>query len=137
MDGRTLSIERFVAKTPWRPSERARERMRRVESPRGGTISARARSTSSRAAAAIRIKADKAALTQLPTRFLAVSGEATLEADDSGLVAGAPQGRRGWVGALAERAAHGLRGRGRGARLAAAAGRRAAKEPMRSTCSSR
>lgn len=104
MDGRSLAVERFVAKTPWHPNDRARERMRRVEIPaESGTISAEGAIDLVARKGSLRFKADKAALTQLPSRFLAVSGEARLETDARGLVAVASlKADAGWVGALAE-----------------------------------
>jgi translocation and assembly module TamB len=103
MDGRTLRVERFVAKTPWRPSEGARERMRRIEvTPEtAGTISAEGVVDVVAHTGNVRFRADKAALTQLPKRFLAVSGEATLRTDPHGLsVVASLKADAGWVGAL-------------------------------------
>ena len=104
MDGRTLAVERLAARTPWRPSDRARQRMRGIEVPaEGGTISAEGAIDVVARKGSLRFKADKAALTQLPTRFLAVSGDARLETDARGLVAVASfKADAGWVGALAE-----------------------------------
>jgi translocation and assembly module TamB len=102
MDGRSLVVERFVAKTPWHPSDAARERMRRVQSPpESGTISAEGSVDLVARRGTIRLRADKAVLTQLPRRFLAASGEVTLQATDKGvLVAGTLKADGGWVGAL-------------------------------------
>jgi translocation and assembly module TamB len=102
MDGRSLVVDRFVAKTPWHPSDAARERMRRVQAPAdSGTISADGSVDLVARRGTIRFKADKAALTQLPNRFLAASGEVTVQATDKGiLVAGALKADGGWVGAL-------------------------------------
>jgi translocation and assembly module TamB len=103
MDGRTLRVERFFAKTPWRPSEGARERMRRVEltAQTAGTITAEGVIDVVAHTGNLRFKADKAALTQLPKRFLAVSGEATLQTDQHGpAVVASLKADAGWVGAL-------------------------------------
>ncbi len=104
VDGRTLAIERFVAKTPWRPSEGALERMGRVDiPPAGGTITAEGSIDWAARRGAIRVKADKAVVTQLPKRFVAMSGEAELQAGAAGLnVTGAFKADAGWIGALAE-----------------------------------
>jgi translocation and assembly module TamB len=104
MDGRSLSVERLVARTPWHPADRARERMRGVAiPPDGGTISAEGTLDLFARKGSLRFKADKAALTQLPSRFLAVTGEARLESDGRGLVAvGSLKADAGWVGALAQ-----------------------------------
>jgi translocation and assembly module TamB len=103
MDGRTLRVERFFAKTPWRPSDAARERMRRVEvtAETAGTISAEGVVDVVAHTGNLRFKADKAVLTQLPKRFLAVSGEATLQTDQHGpAVVASLKADAGWVGAL-------------------------------------
>jgi translocation and assembly module TamB len=104
MTGHSIAIEQFVAKTPWRPTERARERMHGVEvPPDGGTITAEGSIDMAARQGAIRIKADKVPVTQLPTRFVALSGEAQLEAGASGLTAkGSFKADGGWIGALAE-----------------------------------
>jgi translocation and assembly module TamB len=102
MDGRAVVIEQFVAKTPWRPSEAAREHMSGVKPPaEGGTISAEGSIDLAGRGGTIVVKANKAAVTQLPTRFLAMSGEARLAAGADGLlVTGAFKADAGWVGAL-------------------------------------
>ena len=104
LDGRTLAIERFVAKTPWRPSPAALERLRRIEvAPAGGTITAEGSIDLAARKGAIRVTADKVPVTQLPKRFVAVSGEAKLETGATGLlITGAFKADAGWIGALAE-----------------------------------
>jgi translocation and assembly module TamB len=104
MDGRVLRIERLTASTPWRPSQGARDRMRRVEisADAPGTIGAEGEIDLVAHTGSLRFKADRAALTQLPSRFLAVSGEATLKADPHGTsVTASLKADAGWVGALA------------------------------------
>jgi translocation and assembly module TamB len=104
MDGRALRIERLTASTPWRPSQGARDRMRRVEisADAPGTIGAEGEIDLVAHTGSLRFKADRAALTQLPSRFLAVSGEATLKADRHGTsVTASLKADAGWVGALA------------------------------------
>jgi translocation and assembly module TamB len=103
MSGRSIVIEQFVARTPWRPSEAARERMRRVDLPaEGGTIRAEGSIDLAGRTGAIVVKADKAVVTSLPTRFLAMTGEARLAAGKDGmLVTGAFKADAGWIGALA------------------------------------
>ncbi len=104
LDGRKLAIERFVAKTPWRPSPDALARLRRVEiPPAGGLITAEGSIDLGARNGAIVVKADKVPVTQLPRRFVAVSGEAKLEAGATGLnISGAFKADAGWIGALAE-----------------------------------
>ncbi len=103
-DGRTLTIDRFFAKTPWHPSEGALAHIRRGEIPAGGgTLSAEGSIDLVARTGAIRVKADKAVVTQLPKRFVAVSGEAHLVAAHPGITAtGEFKADAGWIGALAE-----------------------------------
>ena len=104
LDGRSLAIERFVARTPWHPSEAALERIRRIATPvESGTITAEGSIDLAARQGAITVKADKVPVTQLAKRFVAVSGEARLEAGKTGLLAtGAFKADAGWIGALAE-----------------------------------
>lgn len=103
VDGRSLTIEQFTATAPWRPSEAARARIRNLQIPEGGgTITAEGSVDLGERKGTIRVLADKVPVTQLPTRFLAMSGEARLEASAAGmLVEGAFKADAGWVGALA------------------------------------
>jgi len=104
VDGRKLSIERLVAKTPWHPSPGALAHMRRDEIPaEGGTITAEGSIDLAARQGSIRVTAEKVPVTQLPKRFVAMSGEARLEAGAAGLLAtGAFKADAGWIGALAE-----------------------------------
>jgi translocation and assembly module TamB len=104
MSGHSIAIEQFVAKTPWRPADRARERMGLEEIPAGGgTITAEGSIDLAARQGTIRVKADQVPVTQLPARFVALSGEARLEAGASGMrVNGAFKADAGWLGALAE-----------------------------------
>jgi translocation and assembly module TamB len=104
LTGHSLAIERLVAKTPWRPTQRALARMGAIDIPAdGGSITAEGSIDLAARQGAIRIKADKVPVTQLPTRFAALSGEARLEAGASGLTAkGAFKADAGWISALAE-----------------------------------
>ena len=103
MAGKTLAIEQFAATTPWRPSEAARARMGTVTAPpEGGKLTAEGTIDLATRRGAIRIKADKVPVTQLPARFLALSGEARLDAGAEGLLAaGRFTADAGWIGALA------------------------------------
>jgi len=104
MSGRSVTIEKLVARTPWHASKAALERMRRVDVPAdGGTLSAQGSIDLQAQRGTITVKAEKVPVTQVPTRFVAVSGEARLEAAEGGVLA---SGRfmvdGGWIGALAE-----------------------------------
>jgi len=104
MTEQSVVIERFVARTPWHAPKAALERMRRVEAPAdGGSISAEGSLDLGSHQGTIRVKADKVPVTQLPTRFVAVSGDATLEATKEGVsVVGKFGADGGWIGALTE-----------------------------------
>ena len=102
LTGRSAVIERFEAVTPWRPSEGALARMRRVEvPPQGGRITASGSLDLAGRTGAITVKLDKVPATQLASRFLALSGDVKLEAGAKELlVTGALKADAGWVGAL-------------------------------------
>ncbi|HEX4782216.1 MAG TPA: translocation/assembly module TamB domain-containing protein, partial [Usitatibacter sp.] len=102
--GQTVTIERLVARTPWRAPKPALDHMRRVDVPEGGgTLSAEGSLDFESHRGTIRLKADKVPVTQLATRFVAVSGDAQLDADAKGILAVGHFGvDGGWVGALAE-----------------------------------
>ena len=103
MTGKSLVIEQFAATTPWRPPDAARARMENgVAPPAGGKVSAEGTIDLGSRRGAILIKADKVPVTQQPTRFLALSGEARLDAGAEGfLAAGKFTADAGWIGALA------------------------------------
>ncbi len=103
MTGKSVVIEQFDATTPWRPSDAARRRMGTVAVPsEGGKLGAEGTIDLAARKGAIRIRFDKVPVTQLPTRFLALSGEARMEAGAEGLqVAGKLTADAGWIGALA------------------------------------
>ena len=102
LTGRSAVIEQFEAVTPWRPSEGASGRMRRVEvPPQGGRITASGSLDLAGRKGAITVNLDKVPATQLPTRFLALSGDVKLEAGARELlVTGALKADAGWIGAL-------------------------------------
>jgi hypothetical protein len=109
MNGRSVVIERLVARTPWRPSEGALERMRRVETPpEGGTITRRI-DRPRRAHRRDRRQGGQGRGDAIARRFLALSGDARLAAGPDGLqITGAFKADAGWVGALTTRAADAL-----------------------------
>ena len=100
--GKSLAIERFSAVAPWHPSEGARARIRRLEiPPEGGKFAAEGSIDLAGRRGAIRITLDKVPVTQLNTRFIALSGETRLEAGEKELlVSGALKADAGWIGAL-------------------------------------
>ena len=101
LDGTKIAIEEFTATTPWRPTKAALERMRRVEvPPGGGRISGEGTIDLGARTGALRIRADQVPMTQIGTRFVAMSGEVKLEAGAKGLLAaGGMKVDAGWIGA--------------------------------------
>ncbi|HET7729617.1 MAG TPA: translocation/assembly module TamB domain-containing protein [Usitatibacter sp.] len=101
MSGKSVTVERFEAVTPWRPSRLAREQFEGMTLPERGTVTAQGSIDLGARTGTMRFKADHAVITQLPSRFLAISGEAQLQAGADGLLAtGAFKADAGWVGAL-------------------------------------
>ncbi len=105
VDGNRLVIDELSARTPWHVPDRARPYVT-VQSPQdGGTLSASGSVDFSAHTGSIRLKVEKVPVTQLATRFVAVSGEASLESDAKGsTVTGNFKADAGWVGALAQAA---------------------------------
>jgi translocation and assembly module TamB len=103
LSGRSVAIEALSATAPWKPSSGARERIRNLKIPaQGGKLSADGAIDLGAHTGAIRIRLEQVPVTQLETRFLALSGEARLEARPDGLLAtGALKADAGWIGALA------------------------------------
>lgn len=101
LEGRSLAIERLTVSTPWRPARSAREHLEGVSIPEAGTLTGEGTIDLAARTGAIRIKASQAVLTQTTSRFLAVTGEARLEAGAKALVAaGSFKADAGWIGAL-------------------------------------
>lgn len=101
LTGKSVVIEQFTASAPWHPSDAARAKLAGMSLPRAGALSAEGTIDLGANTGAIRIKASQVPVTQLPSRFLALSGEARLEAGTAGLVAsGDFKADAGWIGAL-------------------------------------
>lgn len=99
--GRRVTLERFRAVTPWRPVAAAREAFASFEIPASGTVTAEGTIDLGKREGLMRLKAERAVVTQHTTRFVAVSGEATLKAGADGMLAsGKFVGDAAWVGAL-------------------------------------
>lgn len=101
VSGKTIAIERLTASTPWHPSDPARAKLQGMALPAAGTITADGSIELGGNTGEIRIKASQVPVTQLQTRFLALSGEAQLRATGEGVVAtGNFEADAGWIGAL-------------------------------------
>lgn len=99
-----VTIEQFVATTPWNPSEGALAKIGSAPRPPSGAgrITAEGGVDLKARTGAIRIRAESVPVTQLATRFVAISGDANLEAKPEGmLVTGNLRADAAWVGALA------------------------------------
>ena len=102
LDGKSIAIEQLAAVTPWHMPDGAKEKVTMQAPAGGGRIGAEGSIDLGARRGAIRLKLDHAVVTQLPSRFLALSGEARLEAGSDGLLAaGTLKADAGWVGALA------------------------------------
>ena len=102
MDGHTIALERLTASTPWRVPKGAHERLGAAADGDAGSLEAEGSIDLSARSGAIRIRATRVPVMQLPTRFVALSGEARLEAGEKGMVAtGSLAADAGWIGALA------------------------------------
>ena len=101
MTGKSIVVEQFSAVTPWHPAAPAREKFRGMTLPASGRITADGSIDLGARTGTLRLKAENAVVTQLNSRFLALSGEARLQSTANGLVAsGAFKADAGWVGAL-------------------------------------
>jgi translocation and assembly module TamB len=101
MSGKSIVIERFSAITPWRPVAAARENFKAMTLPTQGTLSAEGSVDLGARTGSLRVKAQNAVVTQLNSRFLALSGEARLQSGADGMrVVGAFKADAGWIGAL-------------------------------------
>ena len=101
LTGKSVVIEQFTASAPWHPSEGARAKLSGMILPRAGSLKASGSIDLGANMGSIRIQASQVPVTQLASRFLALSGEARLEASTSGLLAtGDFKADAGWIGAL-------------------------------------
>jgi len=100
--GHSLTIERFDARTPWTVPTPARERFRNVKEPAGGGhLTAQGSIDLAARTGNLVLHAENAVVSQLATRFVAVSGDARIAATAEGLaVTGTLTADPVWVGAL-------------------------------------
>jgi len=102
MAGRSVVIEELRANAPWHVPARARARIEGFSFPARGRLSAEGAIDLTTRAGAVSVKLEQVPVTQIETRFLALSGTARLEATPKGLLAsGTLKADAGWVGALA------------------------------------
>ena len=101
LEGRSLAIQQLSLTTPWKPAASAREHLKEVSIPASGTLTGEGSIDLQARKGAITFRAHNAVLTQTSSRFLAISGEARLQAGEKGLaVTGSLKADAGWVGAL-------------------------------------
>jgi translocation and assembly module TamB len=101
LDGHSVAIERLAAQTPWHPSEGAVRKIPGASGHAPGTIEASGSMDLSSGVGSIRVRLAGVPATQLPSRFVALSGEARLESTKQGVVAaGDLAADAGWIGAL-------------------------------------
>ncbi len=101
LDGRALTIDRLTAQTPWRPPEGATRKLPGAAGHAPGTIEAQGSLDLAARQGEIRIRLAQVPVTQLPKRFVALSGDARLEATKQGVLASATlKADAGWIGAL-------------------------------------
>jgi len=101
LDGKAITIEQLAAVTPWHMPDGARDKISMEPPAGGGRIGAEGGIDLAARRGTIRVKLDHVVVTQLPKRFLALTGEAKLEAGSDGLLAsGNLRADAGWVGAL-------------------------------------
>ncbi|HET9580830.1 MAG TPA: translocation/assembly module TamB domain-containing protein [Usitatibacter sp.] len=101
LDGRSVVVDRLEAATPWHPSPGAVRKLAGVARPQAGRITAEGAIDLEAHTGALRVHATQVPVTQISTRFLAVTGEGRLAATADGLLAtGAFKADAGWIGAL-------------------------------------
>ena len=101
LDGRSLAIERLTAQAPWHPSPAALEKLPAAKDHAPGTLEAQGSIDMSARTGTIRVKLAAFPVTQLASRFVALSGDAHIDATSDGvLAAGTLKADAGWIGAL-------------------------------------
>ena len=100
--GHSLAIERFDARTPWTVPAAARERFRNVKDPPdGGHLTAQGSIDLAARTGNLVLHAQNAVVSQLTSRFVAVSGDARIATTGEGLaITGNLTADPVWVGAL-------------------------------------
>ena len=100
--GHSLAIERFDARTPWTVPAAARERFRNVKEPAdGGHLTAQGSIDLAARTGNLVLHAENAVVSQLASRFVAVSGDARIATTREGLaITGDLTADPVWVGAL-------------------------------------
>lgn len=94
-----LRLEKFVFDSPWRPNPEATRVLAAVKRPERGTIAAEGAVNFDTRKGEVRVKSAAYPVTQLASRFLAVSGEAKVELDGATIrVTGDLRSDAGWFG---------------------------------------
>ena len=100
-----LRLEKFAFDAPWRPTAEAARAIGNVKRPERGTLSAEGGFNASTRKGEFRVKSAGYPVTQLATRFLAVTGEAKAELDGPLIaISGDLRADAGWFGVPASAA---------------------------------
>ena len=100
-----LRLEKFAFDAPWRPTGEAARAIGNVKRPERGTLSAEGAFNGSTKKGEFRVKSTGYPVTQLATRFLAVTGEAKAQIDGPLIaVSGDLRADAGWFGVPASAA---------------------------------
>jgi translocation and assembly module TamB len=101
LNGRSIAIDRLSAQAPWHAPQGAIKRIPDAANHAPGTIEASGSLDLDSREGQIRIRLAQLPVTQTPSRFVAISGEARLAATREGVLAeGDLKADAGWVGAL-------------------------------------
>jgi translocation and assembly module TamB len=94
-----LRLEKLVFDSPWRPTAEAAKAIARVQRPERGSLTAEGVLNFETRKGEIRVKSTAYPVTQLSTRFLAVTGDARVELDGTLLaITGDLRADAGWFG---------------------------------------
>lgn len=99
--GKAITVDRLEASTPWHPPQGAIRKLEGMTRPAAGHISADGSIDLEARTGTLKIHAAQVPVTQTGSRFLAITGDAQLQATRDGMLAsGAFKADAGWIGAL-------------------------------------
>jgi translocation and assembly module TamB len=101
LDGRSIAIDHLTAQAPWHAPEGAQKKIANAAGHAPGTLTASGSLDLDSRQGETRIHLAGLPVTQTPNRFVALSGDARLEATKEGVLAAADlKADAGWIGAL-------------------------------------